>query len=398
MRRAGQLWERIPVRLRVAVVLSVVLAVVLAASGYFVYARMASELDATVDQGLRSRTGDLTALVEQADSGLAQAGRSPLTEKGESFAQILTPQGRVVDAPPNLRQRALLTPGQLRAAAAQPIVVRRTRSPLGEGSARLRATPVRAQGRKLIVLVGATLEQRDEALRNLGVLLLLVGAVALALASLAGYAAVRSALRPVELMRRRASGIQTGSLAQRLPVPPSGDELTRLGETLNQMLDRLEAGFAHERAFVDDASHELRSPLAILKGELDLAIRDASTVDDFRASVAAASEEADRVVGLAEDLLILARADQGQLSMEPTTIDSRELLDVVALRFAQQARAASTELTVDVDGDLSVRADEGRLTRALANTVENALRHSDGRITLSARRAGDMAELRVTDS
>src|SRR3954468_19587381 len=103
MRRAGQLWERIPVRLRVAVVLSVVLAVVLAASGYFVYARMASELDATVDQGLRSRTGDLTALVEQADSGLAHAGRSPLTEKGESFAQILTPQGRVVDAPPNLQ-------------------------------------------------------------------------------------------------------------------------------------------------------------------------------------------------------------------------------------------------------------------------------------------------------
>src|SRR3954471_6543149 len=127
MRGFRRVWQALPLRRRVAVALSAVLAAVLLASGFVVYERTRSGLDGAIDQGLRSRTGDLIALVEQADSGLAQAGRSPLTEKGESFAQILTPEGRVVDAPPNLRQRVLLTPGQLRAAAAQPIVVRRTR-------------------------------------------------------------------------------------------------------------------------------------------------------------------------------------------------------------------------------------------------------------------------------
>ena len=396
MRRVALFWERLPVRLRVAMVLSVVLAVVLFGSGLVIYGRTRAELDAAIDQGLRSRTGDLTALVKQADSGLAEAGRSPLTERGEGFAEILTTGGHIVDAPPALRHVSLLAPSQARSAAARPLVLSRVRSPFGEDWARIRATPVAAQGRRLIVVVGATLEQRDQALQDLRTLLLLVGAGALLLASLAGYVAVRRALRPVELMTRRARGIQAASLAQRLPVPPTGDELTRLGQTLNAMLDRLEAGFARERALVDDASHELRSPLTILKGELDLALRDASTVEQFRDAVAAAAEEADRVVAVAEDLLILARADQGQLSVEPTAFGAHDLLQQVAERFS--LRATEGGVTIDVAGDsqLVLHADHAGIARAVSNLVENALRYGGRHIVLSAESAG-AAVIRVSD-
>ena len=377
--------------------LSAVLAVVLLGSGLVIYERTRSQLDAAVDQGLRSRTGDLTALVRQADSGLAQAGRSPLSERGEGFAQILTPAGRVVDAPPALRRAAILTPSQIRSATRGPLVLRRVRSPFGQDWARVRATTVSAQGHRLIVAVGADLEQRDAALHDLRTLLLLVGGAALLLASLAGYVAVRGALRPVELMARRARGIQATSLAQRLPVPSSGDELTHLGETLNAMLDRLEAGFARERALVDDASHELRSPLTILQGELELALRDATTVEEFRNAVATASQEAQRVVGVAEDLLILARADQGQLSLDPTRFAARSLLEQVAGRFALQALERDAAIVVEGDAQVVLEADRAAVTRAVSNLVENALRYGGRHIVLSAESRGGAALILVSD-
>jgi signal transduction histidine kinase len=377
-------------------VLSAVLAVLLLASGLVIYDRTRSELDVAIDQGLRSRTGDLTALVKQADKGLAQAGRSPLTTRGEGFAQILDTKGHIVDSSSTLRHVPLLTRSQLRRAARQSLVVSRMHPPADHDWARVRATPVNAQGQRLIVVVGATLEQRDDALANLRTLLLFVGAGALLLASLAGYVAVRGALRPVELMTTRARGIQAASLARRLPVPQSGDELTRLGQTLNAMLDRLQAGFAHERAFVDDASHELRSPLTILKGELDLALRDATTVEEFRHAVAAASEEADRVVALAEGLLILARADQGQLSVDPTAFSARELLEEVGERFSLQASELGAVVQVVADDQLVLLADRAGIARAVSNLVENALRYGGRQVTLMAESNG-RAVIRVSD-
>jgi signal transduction histidine kinase len=378
-----RLWDRLPVRRRVALVLSAALSLVLAASGLYIYARMGAELDTAVDQGLRSRTGDLTALIRQADSGLAQAGRSPLTERGESVAQIVTPSGRVVDAPPVLRRSPLLTRAQLRTASRRPLVVNRIRSPVDGGWIRVRATAVDAQGRRLVVVVGAALKERDEALQGLKAILLVVGAGALLLTSLAGYVAVRRALRPVELMTRRARGIQTSSLGQRLPVSPAGDELTHLGETLNAMLDRLQQGFARERAFVDDASHELRSPLTILRGELELALRDASSPDDFRLAVGSAATEADRVIALAEDLLILARADQRRRPVRPSEFNARGLLEEVAA-------SAGLAAEIDADPNLVVRADRAALGRAVSNLVDNALRYGGGRVELSARGGNDV--------
>ncbi len=314
---------RMPVRLRLTAAFAGAMAVVLLATGLFVYLRLGAELDATIDQGLRSRAGDVIALLQGAGSELATADRSPLTEQGESLAQVLDPAGRVVEAPPALRSAPLLTPAEARRAARATLVVERERAPGTDDPVRLLAAPVRARDRELVVVVGSAIDDRRDALRNLGALLLIGGPVALLLASLAGYAVAAGALRPVEAMRRRARAIQSADIGERLPVPATRDEIALLGETLNGMLDRLEAAFQRERSFVADASHELRTPLAILKAELELALRQERSVGELEETVRSAGEETDRLSQLTEDLLVIARSDQGRLPMGRSTFSRR---------------------------------------------------------------------------
>ncbi len=386
--------NRIPVRLRVTLAFAGVMAVVLAATGLFLYLRLDAELDATIERGLRSRAADVTALVEQADEGLTEARRSPLTEQGENLAQILDSSGRIVDSTPSLRERPLLSDEQLARALRKTIYANASTQ---DGAARLLATPVNAQGRRLVVIVGASLEERDDALRNLGSLLLVGGPVALLLASLAGYGAAAAALRPVERMRRRAAVIQDAARGQRLPVPPANDEIGRLGTTLNDMLARLEAAFARERTFVSDASHELRTPLAILKGELDLALQGGRTQAELEAALRSAAEETDRLVQLAEDLLVIARSDQGQLPIRRSDLEVDDVLEVVRSRFERRARDRGASLEVTGPDGLRMVADQMRLEQAISNLVDNALRYGGWRIEIGAVENGSMIELHVRD-
>jgi len=391
------LTARLPIRVRVTLAFTAVMAVVLGATGLFVYLRLGAELDATVDRGLRSRAGDVTALIEQADTGLAESGRSPLTEQGENLAQILDASGRVIDAPIALGDRPLLASGEVRRARAGTILVEHPPAADQEEPTRLPATPIVAQGRQLVVVVGASLEDRVDALSSLGALLALGGPIALLLASLAGYGVAAAALRPVESMRRRASEIQAGDGGQRLPVAPAGDEISRLGDTLNDMLARLEVAFARERTFVSDASHELRTPLTILKTELELAQRGDRSKAELLGALSSASAETDRLVRLAEDLLIIARAEQGRLPIRPQPVDTGELLERVAMRFARRTEERGCELSVAVPAGSRLLADPLRLEQALGNLIDNALRHGAGRIDLASERAGDLVELHVRD-
>ena len=134
-------------------------------------------------------------------------------------------------------------------------------------------------------------------------------------------------------MRDEAAEISRLGSGRRLPVPPAGDELAKLGGTLNEMLERLERSAERERGFVASASHELRTPLALLKAELELALREGRTAEELREAVASAAGESDRLVQLAEDLLVLARADEGRLPVRPERLDTAELLQSTARRF-----------------------------------------------------------------
>jgi two-component system, OmpR family, sensor kinase len=198
-------------------------------------------------------------------------------------------------------------------------------------------------------------------------------------------------------MRRRAGLVSAEGRGQRLPVPPARDELQRLGETLNEMIARLEAAFARERTFVADASHELRTPLAILRTELELALRDGRSDEELRDALRSASEETERLSQLAEDLLVIARSDQGRLPVRVSDVPVRELLERVARSFAARAESHGRPVEIEAPDDLVVSADPLRLEQALGNMVDNALRHGGGAIAIDAARRDDHLELHVLD-
>ena len=388
--------RRLPVRLRLTLAFAGVMALVLAATGAFVYLRMKSELDTTVDQGLRASATDLVAVVRQSPEGLDRSGSRPLIERGERIAQVLDSSGGVVGAA-GTQRRSLLAPGELGRALRGTQSIERDRVSGLEGPGRLLATPVRVDGHRLVIVVGASLDDRDEALASLLWVLVLGGPAALLLASLAGYGVAAAALRPVESMRREAEAVSLAEPGRRLPVPAAQDEVGKLARTLNEMLARQEAAFARERTFVSDASHELRTPLAILRTELELALGRGRTTEELEAALRSAAEEADRLARLAEDLLVVAQSDQGRLHVRLETVPAGELLERVRVRFEGRAADAGRSIRVESPADGQVRADPFRIEQALGNMVENAFGHGRGDVVLAAFEQGGAVELRVLD-
>jgi signal transduction histidine kinase len=220
--------------------------------------------------------------------------------------------------------------------------------------ARLLATPVRAQDQRLVVVVGASLGPRSDALSGLRRVLLLGGPVLLALTGLAGYGLAARALRPLEAMRAR------------------------------------------ERRFVADASHELLTPVAILHAELELAAGRPD--EEAREALHSATQETARLTALARDLLVLAQSDENGLQMRSETIDAGELLERVAGRFRPRAEESGRHIATEAAPGLRVSGDRTRLEQALSGLADNAIRHGGGDLTLSARLLGDTVELHVLDA
>ena len=390
--------RRVPIRLRVAGAFAVAMAVVLAATSWFLYVRLDSHLSLALDHSLRLRAQDLTELVGDSGAPLARANGAPFVEQGEAFAQLLDEQGRVLDATQPLRKRPLLSASELRAALGGPIIADRDSVPGLDEPARLLARPVEQSGRPpRVLVVGATRGDIAEALSGLRDELLIAGPIALALATVAGYLLAGLSLRPVESMRRRAAAISAETAGERLPVPQTGDEVERLAETLNEMLVRIEVAFQRERDFVADAGHELRTPLALLRTELELALRHARSREELREAVRLSSEEVDRLAQLAEDLLLIARSDRGKLDLQLETFDAADLLNSVRRRFEWRAHETGRLVRNVACSGFQVRGDRLRLEQALANLVENALRHGDGDVRLSAAPVNGVVELHVTD-
>ncbi len=396
--RIGVRVSRLPIRLRVTLVFAGVMAMVLAVVGLFLYFQFEARLDESIDESLRSRAGEVSGLVTASEPGLSGQGRSSLIEPEESFAQVVTAGGRVIDSTPQLGDRPVLSAAEAERAAIEPTLLERDALSGLEGPVRLLATPVEAEGGELIAVVGASLADRGEALRELTIVLLIGGPVALLLASLAGYGAAATALRPVEAMRRRAAAISASEPDERLPVGAADDELSRLGETLNAMLGRLETALQRERRFVDDASHELRTPLALHKTELELALRYGGDPQALRASIGSAIEEIDRLIQLAEDLLVVARSEQGRLALTSEPLPVESLLAAVGERFRARAAQSKRALRIEGGDGLVVEGDRLRLEQALTSMVDNALRHGDGEVRLHAREDGRLVELHVSDA
>jgi two-component system OmpR family sensor kinase len=388
-------WARVPLRIKLTLAFTGVMAVLLAAAGVALSVLVARNLDRAIDAGLSARAGDAAALVA------GRGGPARLDESGEAIAQLLSPSGEVLQTTPKAGSASLLLPGRLTAASRpkatrDPVLEDRRLGP-SEDKVRLLARPVSTLRGPGVLVIGESLAQREQSLESLRALLVVGGPVALLIASLFGSALAAFALRPVERMRRRAAAITSTPGGRRLPVPPSSDEIGRLGTTLNAMLDRLDAAFVRERAFVSDASHELRTPLAILRTELELALRGRRDREELEAAVRSAAEETDRLSALAEDLLVIARADQGQLPIRSQPLHADDLLETLARRFASRIREQERRLRAEPAPGVRLEGDPMRLEQALANMIENALRYGRGAIVLSAEATGGQVRLHVCD-
>jgi two-component system OmpR family sensor kinase len=384
---------RVPIRLRVAAAFAVAMAVVLAATSWFLYIRLGDHLSSALDRDLRLRAQDLTALVRDPHSSLAAAGGG-LVESGESYAQLVDDRGRVLEATRPLQKSSLLNPAELARARRSTFTAARDSAPGLDEPSRLLATSVERSGQRLVLVVGATSQDRTETLASFRDELLVAGPIALVLATLAGYALAGVALRPVETMRRRAAEISAETPGERLPVPQTHDELERLGETLNAMLGRLEDALQREREFVADAGHELRTPLALLRTEVEIALRQAESPDELREALRRSAEEADRLSQLAESLLLVARSERGRLPLQLETLDVDELFATTVRRFEWRTEGRRIE---PEPAGLRLEGDRLRLEQALGNLVDNALRHGEAPVRLSAASADGRVELHVRD-
>ena len=384
--------KRLPIRLRLTAAFAVAMLLVLVGAALFVYLRLKADLDESVNEGLKTRAA---AIVKSEAGGHLPSAGAGGGQAEESFNLVLGSGGRVVDATGGVRQQ-VLSASEFQRAARGPITLERPLAGI-EGTTRVLAQPVHGRSVASVVVVGQSLDDRNVALNGLVTSFLVGGSVAIVLASLLGYALASAGFAPIEAMRRRAAEVSLTHEDERLPLPVAHDEVRRLGETLNDMLDRLRRSFDRERRFVADASHELRTPVAVVKTELEGALRTGDYGPEVRASLVAAIEECDHLAQLAEDLLVIARAGEGELPVRRESLPVREVLDGVRERFADRARERGRTVRVDVPNGLRVSADALRLNQALGNLVDNALRYGEGEIVLGARGSSGGVEFDTSD-
>lgn len=355
----------------------------LAAAGLLIFVQFSRYIDGRTDEELRERAVTFSTLARDEVSPARIVALS-----GETFAQIVDGRGGILATTRALAGRRLLSDADIARAGRSPLLGNRAPVPSTDDGVRLRAFRISDDA---IAVIAESLDERERERHRLAFLLGISLPGALLLASIAGYQVAGAAMRPVETMRRRAAQIGEADLTQRLEEPGTGDELDRLASTLNDLLGRLEQALESERRIVGDASHELRTPIAVLRTRLDVALRGELDATALRGALTDAHGDAVRLSRLADDLLVLARADQGQLPLRLAPVEVQELLERAVARHGAAAAEHERPIAVDVAiaGGAVVLADPDRLDQVLDNLLVNALRYGEGPIELSARSGGD---------
>jgi signal transduction histidine kinase len=376
--------NRLPLHARLVAGFVAAMLVLLTGAGVFVYWRVEYALNRALDIELRRATQTIAPLV-RADGTMSDVDRANAT--GADW-QVLVPGGIVRDrggaAPPH----ALVKPSHMPDRGAVS-VDRGALLPVGADRP-LRVRVVRASPDGPWLAVAVRRAHRDEALRELLAQLLIAGFGSLLIAGLVGDLLARSALRPVERYRSRAAEIAAGGQGLRLDVPADrDDEVTRLGHTLNEMLDAQEAALEREQQFVEDASHELRTPLTLVKARIQLARSRTRSVAEHEKTLDDLDEDVERLVSLSTQLLEQGDpADQQQGGAD---------LGVIATGVAASRDAARRGVRMRVEGDVRAAADAHTLERIVANLIDNALLHGSAPVDVEVHREGGWAVLSVTD-
>jgi two-component system, OmpR family, sensor kinase len=375
-----RLARRVSLRTRLAALAAVGAMIVLSIGALLLYRDISGKLSGAITDELTIRLDDLAANVEE---GVMPSEPGFVTQVVGRDGDVLSPTGA---AP-------VLTAAEFAAASRGEIIVDREVPGIGE-HARLLARPIDGPGAEEVVGVVATSTAAlAQARERLTIVLAVAGPVLAAAVGAAAWVVTGAALRPVRQMTNEAATISMAEPGPRLVQPSGDDEIAELGRTLNAMLARIESTVAHERAFIDDAAHELRSPIAVLRGELELAAQDPGDADAVARSLASALEETDRLTHLTEDLLTLARADAGQLASTDATTDLLAVARAGVDRLPQR-----DDVSIEVAGEpVLVRGDASWISQIVTNLVANADRHAGSRILVSTTRSSGHGRLTVAD-
>jgi signal transduction histidine kinase len=373
-------------RITALAVLAVVVVLVTASTALVVAQRRL--LTENLDDALEQRAGEIESLVVD--------GRLPSVLTGideDTVAQVVTADGEVLAATPNFTgQRVMARP----IAESPPHTIEDlpVDPPHATDRYRLLVTEADGSGGSAYVYTAGLLEDVDESTAVLARSVLVVVPAAAALLGLVVWWLVGRTLRPVEAIRREVAEIGGSDLRRRVPVPDTDDEIARLARTMNDMLVRVDAAAERQRRFIADASHELRSPLARIRSELEVDLAHPEEAD-FARSHRSVLEETTGLQRLVDDLLHLARSDAGvTTSVRHEPVD----LDDIVLRNVQWLRAARNG-TIDISGVTAAQVvgDVDQLNRAVANLIDNAARHARSKITITLAEHDGEAVLTVAD-
>ena len=383
-------WQRRSLRARLTMLATLVVAVGLVAGSVLLLLSLEAALLAGVDGTARKQAEDIAALVDQ--DRLPEP--IPAADAGTVLVQVVDRRGRVRNASLGSdRAVPLLSPSQLDGARdGRPRNLDGAR--IGEREPlRVITRPAGPADDRVTVIAAASFASVDSSLHIVQLAVLIGVPLLLAMAVGTAWATVGSTLRPVGELRRAAEEITgTGGRQRRLPLPAAEDEIRRLAETLNRMLERLEQAGGRQRAFVADAAHELRSPLAGMQVQLEVALRHPDPAS-WRQVAAAVLEDTLRLGRMVEDLLALARLDDGRGTRWVGVVDLGDIARAV-LRRQPEPRV---DLRLDVAGAVPVRGDASALSRVVQNLLDNALRHAASRVEVSARTESASSVLVVAD-
>lgn len=379
----------VPIRIRLTIAFATATSLLLVGAFLFVYLRLQADLNEAIDSTLRARATAAAELLDETGSISSFA----IEDAEEAFVQLVSPTGSVIDTVGGAID-SVFSSADLPDVASDQSWAETVVAGI-DGRVRILAVATDDASGNLL-LIGQSLVNRDDALRDVRTSFLVGGPIAVAVASLLGYTLARAGFAPVEAIRRSAADMSLTGDGRRLPLPSARDEIHRLTETLNEMIARLEAAFERERTFVADASHELRTPIAVIKTELEAALL-ANDDTSLRAGLRAAIDECDLLAQLADDLLVTARLDQNGLPIRKEQTEIIQLFGDVRDRFADRAGRYGRTIEIDAMPEEWVNVDPLRLRQALSNLVDNALRHGAGTITLRTRQGIDTVDLDVVD-
>ncbi|HEX9949740.1 MAG TPA: histidine kinase dimerization/phospho-acceptor domain-containing protein, partial [Thermodesulfobacteriota bacterium] len=387
-----------------------ILGIILSCFSLFLYFTLADSLYKGVDNKIRtmaeivvsSTRSPLGVGTSTADLDEIMTERFGIRPLGR-FIQILDESGRIGDRSTNLRDVQIPISVQTMKAASKGVITFETVQVMGKYSLRIVTMPIIENEKMVgIVQVGSSLEGVEEALHQLLLILLIAVPAALLIASAGGLFLANKALRPVDAITRIARSIGSGDLSQRIRIKRVNDELGRLASTFNEMIAKLEKSFRQVRRFTADASHELKTPLTILRGEVEVGLKKKRGLKEYQRILASNLEEINRMSRIVEDLLTLSRADMGELIMEREEIELSALAREVWEDLQLLAKKKRIQLKFMDNGFTRVEGDPLFLRQLILNITENGLKYTRAGGEVAVKVKGDrdqgVVRLLVTDT